>query len=241
MKIINSIYKTMPVIIHRPGKNWHEDNCECSINCKFWKKINKIFFKKKFYYSFRDDVTFITWNNKKDKQILEKCLDHLNFNYICLGKNIVNWNNTLKILTLCDYIKNIKTKYVFGLDSFDVFFLGDLESCLENFNNLKCEMIFNSTPKKFPEYSNGLVEEKLAPKDSSSIYLNAGCWVAKSEFLLNIIYNLKKYVLENPHEKSEQYFMRKIFIENHNYIKIDYHMNIFQSGFFDKILFNIKL
>jgi len=171
MKIFNTVYKTSPVAIHRPGRNWHNESCECSSNCKFWKKINRIFFKKKFIYK-KTDVTFVTWNNTGKKQLLEKCFEQLDINYVCLGKNIKKWENVNKITTLYNYIKKIKSKYIFGLDSFDVMFLGNTEEAINKFENLRCEMIFNSTVKNFPEYSDESIEKKIAPKNTKFIYLN---------------------------------------------------------------------
>lgn len=239
MKIYNKIYNTNPIILHRPGKNWHDESCDCSYNCRFWKNINYIFFNKKYNYE-NKHATFITWNNTNEKKILEKCFKHLKIDYVCLGREISIWDNTLKMLTLYEHINNIKTKYIFGLDCFDVLFLGNVEYAIEVFEKLNCEMLFNSSPKKFPQYSDATIEEKIAPKNAKLIYLNAGCWIAKTDFLKKIIVDIKNLIIKNPKEKSEQYFMRKIFNKNSNYIKIDYYMKIFQSGIFNQIKYSEK-
>jgi hypothetical protein len=235
MKIFNNKFKTNPVILHRPGPNWHDVDCDCCLNCKIWKNINSNFFSKKYAYDKPGDVTILTWSNKKEKQILEKCLDHLGFEYICLGKDIKNWKNTDKILTLYEYAKYIKTEYVFGLDCFDVLVLGNLQHAINEFKSLECEMLFNSSPQIYPENSNASIEMKIAPPESNFIYLNAGCWMAKTCFILKIINKLRFYVLTAQNKNSEQYFMRKIFNKNYKEIKIDYCMNVFQAGLWNNI------
>jgi hypothetical protein len=164
-------------------------------------------------------------------------LEHLNFEYLCLGKDITNWKNTQKFLSLHSYIKNIKTDIVFGLDSFDVLFLGDINYAIEKFVNLNCEMLVNSSPKKYPDHSNSFIEDAIAPLDSKFIYINAGCWVAKKVFLLQLLDELNSLILKNSKEKSEQYFLRYLFNKNDNHkkIKIDYYMEIFQSGLWEEI------
>ena len=242
MKLYNRKYNSNPIILHRPGRNWHNESCFCSNNCKFWHQLNKSFFSKK--YKFNNEyknVTLVTWSNREEKQILEKCCDHLKINYVVLGKDIKVWVNTFKILTLENYISEIKTKYTFGLDSFDVFFLGNVEMALSKFDRLNCEMLFNSSPKKFPEDSDGSIEEMVAPKDTSFIYLNAGCWLAKTSFLKEILPKLKNFIKEEPKQISEQYFMRKNFATYFNQIKIDYYMDIFQSGCFDQVSFDKRI
>lgn len=237
MKIYNIKFKTNPIVFHRPGPGWHSDECNCSIKCRIWKNLIKKFFSERHNYKKPDDVTIVTWSNRKEKQILEKCLEHLNFEYLCLGKDITNWKNTQKFLTLHRYIKNINTDLVFGLDSFDVLFLGDINYAIKKFKNLNCEMLVNSSPKKYPEYSSSFIEDKIAPLESNFIYINAGCWIAKKEFLSHLLDELNSLIFKNPKEKSEQYFLRCLFNRGDNYkkIKIDYYMEIFQSGLWEEI------
>lgn len=247
MKVFNKKYKTNPTILHRPGclinrKNTvHPIGCECSLNCRSWKNINTYFFKNLYNYKQLENITFVTWNNRKQKQLLENCLDHLNIKYICLGKNISSWNNTFKIKTLFEFKNQFKTDYVLGLDSFDVLFLGNIEKTLEEFEKFKSYMVFNACLKKGPEFQDAPIEEKIAPKDAIFKYINAGCWIAKNNFLQDFISELNDCVNQNKFVKSEQYFVREIFNKRYQEIKIDYYMKIFQAGIFEKVLFDIKL
>jgi hypothetical protein len=239
MELFNFEYNSNPNILHRAGCD-HPMVCTCCSNCKGWKNISLNFFKKKHFYKYVKDISLITWNNKENKQILEKCFDHLNLKYFCLGKNIENWNNTHKIKTLFDFHKKIETDYVLCLDSFDVLFLGNLEKTIEEFEIFKCDMVISAAPKKTPPESNAEIENLLAPKNAPFIYLNAGCWIAKRNFLNEIIVELNEDVNKNKSIKFEQFFIRKIFNKKYKEIKIDYFMKIFQSGFFHKLLLNKK-
>jgi hypothetical protein len=225
--IYNYKYKNFPIIIHCPGKN----------NTLLWENIVKIFNKKKnkISKSFIKDLEIITWNNKKEKGILEKSLDNVGLHYTVLGVDVENWSNPSKIYLTIDYLKRSNSKYIIGLDSFDVFVLNNLNDILEKFLEFDCKILFNGGPVRHPPVKRPFVhiEEEMG-RNYDYKYLNAGVWMGEKDYCLDFF----KYCLccrekdEDPNNewwnKSEQFYIKRGFEKFYDNIKIDYESKIFQ-------------
>lgn len=204
--IINSRFNTAPVIIHNPGGNiFFKDIINSLFSVEIKKVVNN------------DKVSFITWNNKKEKGILEKSLDLFGINYSVLGKNVEHWKNLIKVDLTLDFLKECKTEYVVGVDSFDAVFVDNPNFVLEKYfeNYREHDMVFNSSLFDFQQSKEFFdMWEKLNYKYRQR-FVNAGVWIGKTKFCLEFFDSIKKSYGENPVSDSEQFYLRPKFKEYH--------------------------
>lgn len=174
MKIKNNITDSYPSIIHSPDVS------------DLWHRIVREFRKNIVVSRIDPRVTIITWNNLKTS-ILEECLSLRKIEYQVLGKDIEIWNNFKKFSLNIEALKQITTEYVIGLDSHDVLFLGEPESIVNTFQDMGCDMLFNSETYFYPNWTPVYFKECKDFEDRISSgnkyrYLNSGAWIGKSEF-----------------------------------------------------------
>jgi hypothetical protein len=200
MKIANIQAGTRPIVIHVPGftaakvlgfgiEHYYSNN-------PLWKTIQKCHKKNKpprITSEDMKDLTLITWNNSSEKGILEECLDDMGAPYIVLGKGIKKWKNISKLRLIGDALANIKTKYVMGLDSYDVMLLGNPREVVKRFKDFSCGMLFNAGVKFYPSchrfeeagecfITRDWEEFQAKLSDSYWKYLNGGVWIGKTTF-----------------------------------------------------------
>jgi hypothetical protein len=232
IKNMIKMYNKKAVIFHFPG---------IDISNKYlWNKLIKISNKNKFNFNIKE-ATIITWSNQEN-QPLEKCLNNMNICYKKLGTEIKDWNNITKITLTKNYLEKIKTKYVIGLDCCDVLILKNPNIIIEKFKKNNCKMLFNSQCICYPKNDiNGKpydfvdFENRINKNKYKNCYLNAGCWVAETDFCKEF-YNKCEYILKNNNlnkkeiywKISDQAYIRKAFMSFEKEIKLDYKNEIFQ-------------
>ena len=222
--LYNKKHKTYPNIVHFPGIK--------PKTSKFWERLQKLSFYKPFELN---DLTIITWNNQKEKGILEKSLDDLKIKYHVLGTDVKKWNNTIKLKLTFDFMESIKTKFVMGLDSLDVIVLN--LNIIEKFQQLNCKMLFNGQEYCYPQhrYNKEVYEFVQKEQKEFQLNLNSGAWLGETKFcnsFFNECLNAKSKD-KNPIEKywniSDQIYVRTIAQQYMpNEIKIDSFSKIFQ-------------
>jgi hypothetical protein len=203
--IYNSYYRTFPLVLHKPGGN----------SVSFWDKMVDKLFLSTIDVAIPKELSIVTCNNKIEPSILEKNLDHLSMPYTVLGKGIKNWKNPLKLKLFIEEFKKCKTKYVLGLDAFDVILLGCPSEIVKRFIEMDCKL-----------------EEKIGCGHKFP-YLNAGVFIGETEFCLNFYEQSYKIGLNsfknNPWIlESEQLFLKNSFEFFHPDVKLDYCCEIFQ-------------
>jgi len=264
MKIKSLKTNTYPLIVHAPGWTVSQSSTEAYRHNKLnplwtsivnaWRKdkINKIS-----HQQFKD-LTIITINNSAKKGILEKSLDRLGVPYIVLGKDVNDWKNIYKIQLFHKAINSINTTYVMGLDAYDVLVLRDPKEAVEKFKNMDCDMLFNGEVTFYPSCNSlGQVKKSFITEEwkefqkniakSPWAYLNAGMWIAKTEFYRKFIKECftrnaeslvkagrlpiyRKQEDKGHHQKlteSEQVIMHWVFKDFYPRVQIDYENSIF--------------
>jgi len=182
MFIYNSCTKTFPVIFHSPGVRGQDRD--------LFKRIVKL--SKPFTEI--EDLTLVTWNSLDKISLLEqhqKC--------VVLGKGIENWHNVYKTELICEYLKNVKTKYVMGLDAFDAIPL-DMNKAMERFIAMDCKMLISTARTYFP-CGGDVVTSKLKSfqknlTDSKYCYLNSGAWIGEKDILIDFFHACKSNIKE---------------------------------------------
>ena len=136
------MYNTHPIIVHDP------DGSLCPFLSSIIGRLSP--------REDSEDVTILTWNDRREKGMLEKSLDCLKVKYRVLGKKKrTRWRNIQKIGLTCVALERVRTKYVIGIDSFDAICLDGPKEILRRFkNDFECDLLFNAaiSSYKTPDY-----------------------------------------------------------------------------------------
>jgi hypothetical protein len=222
-----------PLIFHCPG------SCRSGIyNEELYQSWGKVMLRSPKVGNLLE-TTIITWNNLDTKGILEISLDKLGLPYRVLGKSISTWSNIIKINLTIEELKNINTRYVLGVDSFDAVVTGNPESRLDILQ--KCDLVFNGSNLGLMggKQANDLCD--MAYANYPYRYLNAGAWLGKRDFcleffnhVLDIDQHIEEYLKDIPPEmiddylKSEQFRVKLAFVDCFPRVGIDCRRRLFQ-------------
>jgi len=261
MEIKSLKTNTYPLIVHAPG--WTnaqlspDPDCHNKIN-PLWTPIVNTWRKSKIDKISRKqskDLTIITINTypSKKRGILEESLDKLEVPYVVLGKGLKDWKNIYKIRLYREIMNSIHTPYVMGLDNYDMLMLRDPQEAVEKFKIMDCDILFNGEIQFYPrcgfnEQTKKLYITKEWEEFQSGIaktswaYLNAGAWIAKTEFYRKFINECStrnsEFLIRSGrlpedagyHQKlteSEQVIMHWVFKDFYPRAQIDYENSIF--------------
>lgn len=219
--IFNKEHKTNPVIIHNPCSDIRES--------VLWSSLTNEHVNLKKNITLPKDLTIVTWNNKHNS-LLEQQLKKLNINYLNLVEVGIDWfSNRIKIHSFIEGFDKIKTKYVLGLDSFDVIIVGELENILEKFKNFNCNLLFNATNFNYPNYATHLntPEEN---KNQYFKYLNSGCFIGEKNFIKSVFSEclFLPEELKSQYPQSDQFLLKFLYFDKYPNIRIDSCCEIFQ-------------
>jgi hypothetical protein len=144
-KVHNKFTNTYPCIIH---------NCR-NYYWKDWEKLKNEVFSSEIKYKNNDELAIVTWSNFKHETLIEKNCKHLGIDIDIIGKNEINWVNSLKIKLLYDYLCNINKKYFLAIDAEDCLIINDPSYILTKFKNeYNCDLLFASELNSFPRINN---------------------------------------------------------------------------------------
>jgi len=225
--MINLIYNTHPRFTHASGRPQF---------LPLWQSIKSIDFQFKTVCPC--DLTIVTYNNGPlgyngktngtfEQSLLRAGID----NFHVLGKGITSWINKLKIPLLELFLQDLKTEYILSSDSSDVLLVRGLEGIIDDFRDFNCEMIFNGEKNIWPiDLSGTIIEfEKRAAGDSLFPFLNAGLWIAKTDFIKSKITEIKNYTFQTKHVFSEQIYYKQFYFNHHPLVQVDFKCKIFQN------------
>lgn len=226
----NAFFNTRPCVLHNPSEN------------DLWDVIVNMFFqtcRKKI--KLRDDLSIVTWNNKLEISLIERSLDHLGLSCKVLGKGVNPWNNTLKIKLIRDFLPRVNTKFVMGIDAFDVIVMRDPGEAVNLLGFYGADMVFNATcgiacsSKRLVDFC----DEEFAGYPMR--HLNAGAWVARTDFCREFFNEVdgityddiqkEDYSTGSPlgsFSKSEQLRIKLVFENFYPKVTIDYCCKVFQ-------------
>lgn len=228
--IVNKKFKTEPILVHAPG---------IKINrLKVWEKVLNWSKNIQANYQKPEDLEIITYNNKNNQSINNKKLGNFEESLIrcgikeftVLGKQVVNWKNKIKISLLKNHIKNCNKKYILSSDSTDVLLINNIESMIEKFLKMKCDMLFNAETLVWPtDLHKNILEFEEKTCIEGSKYLNAGLWIGKTEYVKKLLASNAKIIWTKKHPNSEQIYWKHQYFYNYPNIKIDNKCEIFQG------------
>jgi hypothetical protein len=221
--IINNKYGTRPILAHAPGKMEHIPLWRDVIDlCNYFPARQKV----------PKDLTIVTFNNgvvqgynDKPMGLFESFIDGC----CVLGAEVEEWKNNIKITLAKEFLKSVGTKFVLFCDSSDVFVVNRLDRLIVEFEKENCEACFNAEKKNWPhDLSKHIVdfENKIHP----GMYLNAGVWMAYTDFakiVLDACINAN--VNSEHHKDSEQIYYKFVYKELWPRIKVDEDCSIFQG------------
>lgn len=217
MKLHNFVYNTFPLITHNPFMG--------DRNCRLWNKIIKIPIN---FINVHPDVTIVTWNSSKIKGMLELQLDKFKIKYICLGKGVKWKTNREKPKLLLENFNLIKTKYILGMDCFDVFINSNLNNLIDKFKNKNTKLLYNATGTVYPESDfSRKIENEFCPHPFR--YFNSGLFFGYSEYIQHILSIINWNYYE--HFYSDQHLIRKVYHRFYPDVQIDWNCEIFQIGY----------
>ena len=109
----------------------------------------------------------------------------------------------------------------------DVLLLKDANGIIDAFeNDFDCDMLFNGELISYPENEELANFEKSIYKESPFRYLNSGVWIAKTEFLNEVIGDILEFRSSRP--KSDQEIYRKLHRKYFPRVQVDNKCKIFQ-------------
>lgn len=217
----NILYNTFPKIIHSPSPFDYS---------KKWLLIQNHVLKLNHNYKWEENLTVFTFNNTKNKGLLQSNLDNFNLPYNTLGENIQDWSNRLKISLINNYLSTVKTDYVIGLDCFDILLISNPKNIIELFKKNKCNLLFNATTVNYPDIKEYEFIESNICKNAPFKYLNAGAFIGETKFCQHFYSQVLNYK-NNFTEKfsfSEQVIVKPIYHKLHPQVKIDSNCELFQ-------------
>ena len=193
--------------------------------------FKNIIYKK---ISVSNDITIISIMNLPcyNNSFLVKQSINSNFKLLvpddALNVSSNDWTNILKIKCLVNVLPKVKTKYVLVLDGKDTVLVNDLDDeFITNFNNTKCDLIFNKQIIKYPNI------EFDGEKEFN--YINAGVCFGYTDFVYEFykeceeLSSQETYISEYTNKPSEQYIVRKVAAKTKLNVGIDEHYILFST------------
>ena len=194
----------------------------------------------------RSDLAILICHNYREKQITERTLNHLGYNdYHILGQGIKRWDNIIKISLVLDFIKESRATYIMVLDGIDVAVCGDPSLVVERFRAIpECEMLCNAETVSYPS-SAGLArsDPEAANKlelienfershyDTKFSHLNAGCYIARRESLVEFLeagWKIRNEIGRAKFNTDDQRVLRALHRRFYPRIQMDSTCRIFQ-------------
>jgi hypothetical protein len=133
-----------------------------------------------------EGLTIVTYNNRPEPQLLERCLDHIGIrNYVVLGKDVQNWTWLHKISLVHDYLASgaCNTPYILCLDGDDVIIVRDPADLVNDFLATGTDILFCGTRGDQPPSPECWEFENAVPtySDPQHRHLNAGCYLGRTD------------------------------------------------------------
>lgn len=227
MRLINTEFKTSPILVHAPGKKdfnplWAtilESYCN-DIPILVKSNIKAITWSSK-------NVSYDIYQSHKIPMIFYDSAKKYGLDIDLLWSD--NWNtNRIKIFKTIEYLKSEKSEFILGSDCHDSILLnGDI--CLEILDKYECNMLFCAETNFWPE---SMVAEREIQKslcDSRFCYLNGGCWLGRRKTCLeffNEALRISNIMKDYPY--SEQVCLHNPYINMHGEVKLDSECEMFQ-------------
>jgi hypothetical protein len=228
MLVTNLITGTTPRVVHRNGNPpaWQAR----------WERIVADFFQETHEPCGPcPELTILTWNNRRTKSVLERCLDRWGVPHVTLGRNLPEWRNDMKVYLNATALREVKSEYVMALDSDDILVVAPVHTILSEFQSFGCDILFNTEKNSCPDVP-ALTQFERSIAESPYCYLNSGAWIGKTEtcrrFFHDVLHEHNRDIVAAqpaPHMfRDDQGLTRKTFRRYHPAARLDYRCQIFQ-------------
>ncbi len=224
INLTNTIFNTQPFLVHMNGSHL-KNTAGRRLRSEVFDKIQNTTYSGE--GGIRDTTYFICTSYGERETNIEKTFKYFKVPYVVKGRGTQGWVNTMKAGLLADYLPEIKTKYTMGIDSHDVILLKEANGIIDTFEKqFDCDMLFNGELVSYPE-NNELAEfEKSIYGESPFRYLNSGVWIAKTEFLKEVMKDVLEFRSSRP--KSDQEIYRKLHKKYYPRVQVDSKCQLFQ-------------
>lgn len=229
MLVRNLVTGTTPRVLHRNGNpvEWKTT----------WQQVVDAFFAET-----REpcepcpELTVLTWTNRPEKSLLERCLEQWGIPCVTLGRRLPEWRNDMKLYLNVEALEQVTSDYVMALDADDVLVVAGAREILDAFRSFDCDIVFSAEKNNWPRIpflSN--FEESIA--ESAYRYLNSGAWIGKTDACRRFYGDCLRedngdIVAVHTMEavfRDDQGVIRKTFQRYHPAARLDYHCRLFQS------------
>lgn len=175
---------SQPIILHAAGK---------FSRGRFWRELTEIVPPALNMTPRSGRYEILTWNTRPEPCLAEICCGRLGLKPHVLGADRPDWKNIHKATTALAILDRLETHYVYGLDGFDVIIGADPDLGIDVFEKhfSGYQMVFNAAATCYPGADTcpplrpATELEERDPHDNH--YLNAGCWLARREFLRDFL------------------------------------------------------
>ena len=153
------------------------------------------------------DLTIVTAYNYAETSLLERNLSHLGLRECCDVIRLpesTTWLHTFKIELVLDYLRagRCNTELLIWCDASDVVLRQGPEEIVRVFREYDCDLLTNSTTSLggyfcMPDvkaWADGIYHGR---------YLNAGVYIGRPDFIMEVLTEATQYVVENPLTTAE--------------------------------------
>lgn len=181
-----------------------------------------------------EGLTILSCNNNSGISVLEQSLQAMDFpqsRVRMLGKEVRTWSHIEKIRLIQEGLRSVETPYVLYVDSSDALVV-TLHQTIQDFTNQNVDLIFGAErdichPGNFMKR-----EEKARAKrlgyPGKYVYLNAGVWMAKTEFARQFFSHCARVPPSNV-MPCDQAICRKVSFEYPESVALDYRGALFKN------------
>ncbi len=163
-----------------------------------------------------------------DKSILKRQCDNNEIRIYNTAESERDWSNTLKIKHIIKCLDMISTKYALIIDGRDTVLTHDLDDgFIEKWMSFKKGVVYNGTPKAFPEAAVEPLQELLQIRGKQK-FLNAGVCFGEVNILRSFYKKCEEVLRANPNTNSEQIIVRIARQYLKDYIGIDHNNDLFR-------------
>lgn len=223
--IHNRVFNTYPIFAHAPGRIQY---------IPLWSDMLAHDNRFQFRCQPLDCLEIVTFNNgskggynNKPLGLFEKSLSKRGLAASVLGENVIPWKNCLKLPLLVNHLKLLDKPYVLIADSSDVILCKKIDDIIERFERFECDALFNGEKISWPVLPYHL--SKFEPSLHPDCYLNAGLWLARTEFALELATAARDAWVPDNLAHSEQVHFKYVYPQFYPRMQVDSRCEIFQG------------
>ena len=159
-----------------------------------------------------DNLSIFTAHNYTSESLLERNLNYLGVDLHVINRRIRKWSNYQRVRWFLQYMKDVcTTDYVLHLDAKDVILRDNPMRIVEAFSQYGCDLLYCAT--KFNcDYKCMPLKQQWADFVHFGRYLNAGVWMGRRAFAIDVYENVMGYLGNGRDEhfyRNERRFAKK--------------------------------